>query len=84
MIMDIGNPLALMETANFGIEVYKEYDKATNTLTQHIASAKDLKVPAKIYVSGALSVFKMTAVLKIVQEGDSHTLTFKSQNAVPS
>lgn len=61
MIMDIGNPLALMETANFGIEVFKEYDKATNTLSLPIASAKDLKVPASKFVSGELSVFKMTA-----------------------
>jgi hypothetical protein len=84
MIMDIGNPLALMETSNFGIEVYKEYDKVTNTLSKQIAMAKDLKVPADKFVSGEISVFSMTAELKIVQEGDKHTITFKSQNAVPS
>jgi len=84
MIMDIGNPLALMETANFGIEVFKEYDKVTNTLSKQIAMAKDLKVPADKFVSGEISVFSMTAELKIVQEGDKHTITFKSQNAVPS
>ena len=46
MIMDVGNPLALMETSNFGIEVWKDYDKDTNTLSKQIAYAKDLKVPA--------------------------------------
>ena len=39
MIMDVGNPLAVMETSNFGIEVWKDYDKDTNTLSKKLAFA---------------------------------------------
>ena len=38
-IMDVGNPLAVMETSNFGIEVWKDYDKDTNTLSKKLAFA---------------------------------------------
>jgi hypothetical protein len=84
MISDVGNPLALMETSDFVIEVWKDYDKGTNTLSKQIATTVDLKVPAEKFVSGELSKFSMTATKEIVQEGEKHTLTFTSQNAVPS
>ena len=81
-LADVGNPLALMETDSFGIEVWAEFDGTT--LSKQIAFAKELKIPASKFVAGELTKFSMTAVNEIVQEGSSHTLTFTSQSAIPS
>lgn len=72
-INKVGNPLALMDTSPFRIEVYKDYEEATGILTNQIAYLEQ-SIPASKYTGGSLSTFSMAASLRIVQEGAEHTL----------
>ena len=83
VINKVGNPLALMDTSPFRIEVYKDYEEATGILTNQIAKLEQ-SIPASKYTGGSLSTFSMAASLRIVQEGAEHTLQFQTEKIVPA
>ena len=79
---NVGHPLALMDTSPFEIEIWKDYDAATGP-SGKIAYLQ-IPIPASKYVGGALSTFSMSALNRIVQEGDEHTLLFETEKIVPA
>jgi hypothetical protein len=65
------------------IELFKEYDSATNTLSNSIQSITDFSIPSTKFTASPLTNVDMTAVSYIVQESAGLTISFTTDTAVP-
>lgn len=82
-LSNIINPYMVRPTSMFKIQIYKEWDAATNTPLKEIMSLTDYFLPASFFSTNSMVLVSFINSNYIVQEQGTVTLKFRMATDLP-